>query len=326
MAAARRPDGSQGEPTEQPDGARLEQLARELYELPPEEFTAARTAAVKRLRADGDRVTAREVGTLRRPALAAWAVNLLVRERAELVEELTAMGDSLREAQAQLDGAALRDLNRQRRHLVTAVAAEVGAVASAHDHPLGAAASRQVEETVHAALVDPRAAVAVRSGLLAQPLTSTGVESLAEALGAPLPDGGASAARPSGRPAPGEPEPTGEPGPTGEGDRPALSIVGEDEQAARRAAQERVAAAEKAARKAVKARDKAVAARSKAQARVLQAEAAVEELRGRLAEAEAQAEDAAGRLASREAAAESAEASVREAQQAAAAAAWELSG
>ena len=289
MAAAQRPDG--------PDQL-LQQVARRLYALAPEEFTAARTAAVKQARGDGDRALAREVGALRRPALAAWAVNLLVRERADLVEEVTSMGDSLRQAQSQLDGAALRDLNRQRRRLVAAVTAEVAAVAAEHDHALSAAASRQVEETVQAALVDPRAAAAVRTGLLVQPLTSTGVESLAEVLGVPLPEGAGSASRSEGSSA----------GPTAEEPaRPALSLVTEDEQEARRAAQQRAAAAEKAARKAAKARDKAVAARAKAQARVLQAEAAVEELRGRLAEAEGQAEEAVARLAARDAAVESAE-------------------
>ena len=325
MAGARRPDGSG---SEEPVAQALEQVARQLYALPPEEFTAARTAAVKQARGDGDKALAREVGALRRPALAAWAVNLLVRERAGLVEEVTSMGDSLRQAQAALDGAALRDLNRQRRRLVAAVTSEVGAVAAEHDHPLSGAASRQVEETVQAALVDPRAAAAVRTGLLVQPLTSTGVESLADVLGVPLPSDGVAPDRSPGRSPDRSPGSTARPAlhePAGDPGRPALSLVTEDEQVARRAAQERAAAAEKAARKAAKARDKAVAARAKAQARVLQAEAAVEELRGRLAEAEAQAEEAVARLAAREAAAESAaesaEAAASQAQEAAAAAA-----
>jgi hypothetical protein len=303
VAAAQRPDRPGGGS----DG-RLAEVARQLYGLPPEEFTAARTAAVKQARAEGDRALATQLGSLKRPAVAAWAVNLLVRERAALVEQVTSMGDSLREAQALLDGAALRDLTKQRRRLVAGVTAEVAAVAAGHDHPLTPGASRQVEETVQAALVDPQAAAAVRSGLLVQPLTSTGVESLAEVLGVPLP-----AAEPA-------PEPQGarrgaEPG------RPSLSLVTEDQETVRRAAQERAAAAAKAARKAAKARDKAVGSRAKAQARVLQLEATLEELRARLAETEVQAEEAARRLSDREAAAEAAEAQARDAEEAAAAAA-----
>ena len=310
MAAARRPDGptsgaSDGRadpPRGRADssGERLAEVARELYGLSPEEFTAARTAAVKQARAAGDRELATQVGALRRPAVAAWAVNLMVRSRAALIEQVTSMGDSLREAQAQLDGAALRDLIKQRRQLVAAVTAEVEAVAASQDHPLSAAASRQVEETVQAALVDPRAAAAVRSGLLVQPLTSTGVDSFAEVLGVPLP-----------------PQPAAAPATSPTSDRPSLSLVTEDEESLRRAARERAAAAEKAARKAAKARDKALASRAKAQARVLQLEATLEELRGRLAETEVQAEEATRRLADRESAAEEAEAEAEEAEAAA---------
>ncbi len=311
MAAARRPDGpssgdgSSGDGSSEaasPSAARLAEVARRLYGLPPEEFTAARTDAVKQARAAGDRGLATQLGALRRPAVAAWAVNLLVRERATLVEQVTSMGDSLRDAQAQLDGAALRDLNKQRRRLVAAVTAEVQAVAADHDHTLSPAASRQVEETVQAALVDPQAAAAVRSGLLVQPLTSTGVESLAEVLGVPLPAG--EVAGPGATPE----------DPAGPARRPSLSLVTEDEEAVRRAAQERAAAAAKAARKAAKARDKAVSAVTKAQARVLQLEATLEELRGRVAETEVQAEEAAQRLSDREAAAEAAEVQAQEAE------------
>ena len=313
MAAERQPD-------------ELGRVARTLYGLPPEEFTAARTDAVKQARSSGDRALATAVGALRRPAVAAWAVNLLVRERAGLLDQVTSMGDSLREAQAALDGAALRDLNRQRRRLVAAVAAEVAAVAAEHAHPLSAAASRQVEETLQAALVDPRAAAAVRSGVLVQPLASTGVESLAEVLGVPLPVEEAPVASPSGA-APSAAAPSAA-APSGDGDRdggdapgrPALTLVTEDEQTARRAAQERAAAAAKAARKAAKAarkaagaRDDAVAARTKAQAKVLQLEAEVEELRRLLGEAEARAEAAERRLADREEAADAAEAEAAEA-------------
>ena len=236
-----------------------------------------------------------------------------MREQAGLLEQVTAMGDSLREAQAQLDGEALRDLTKQRRRLVAAVTAEVGAVAAEHDHPLSAAASRQVEETVQAALVDERAAVAVRSGVLVTPLASTGVESLAEVLGVPLPEESApqEAQRAPGGAGSAAPDGAGEPASV----RPALSLVPEDEEAARREAEQRAAdraaatakaarRAEKAASAAEKARDKALAAKAKAQARLLQLEAEAEELRLRLAEVETRAEEAASKLADRDSAAE----------------------
>ncbi len=169
------------------DEDRLREVADELYGLRPDEFTGARTAAEKEARAAGDRELAAAVKALRRPAVAAWAVNLLGRRRAELLTQVVALGDSLRQAQAQLQGDELRELTRQRRRLVAAVTAQVREVAESEGQRLSDPAVRQVEETLQAAMADPTAAEAVLSGLLAQPLSSTGLESLTTAaLAVPL--------------------------------------------------------------------------------------------------------------------------------------------
>lgn len=146
-----------------------------LYALPPGEFVAHRDARAKELRSD-DRPLADAVKALRRPSVAAWAVNQLVRERAELVDQVLALGVSLRQAQASLQGDQLRELNRQRRSLVASVARETQAVAA--PTTLSAAVLRQVEDTLTAAMVDESAAVAVRSGTLTESLASTGMGSL----------------------------------------------------------------------------------------------------------------------------------------------------
>lgn len=292
--------------------AGLELVARELYGLPPEEFTAARDTAVREARAAGDRLLATSLKGLRRPSVAAWAVNLLARERAELLAQVVELGGSLREAQAALEGSALRDLTRQRRQLVAAVTQEAGAVASAHGQRLSSAAERQVEETLQAAMTDPAAAQAVRSGLLAQPLSSTGVESLVAAPGI----------SPQATPVDAEPAEVGDAPPPG-ADRPGLTVVRDEDLRRRRAAEraaERVAQTAKALRKATKARDRAVKARAKAQARVLQAEVELEELRARVAAAEAEAEAAAQALTDRDAEVAGAEATLGDAQAAALAA------
>lgn len=267
-----------------PDALRA--IAHELYGLRPEEFTAARTTAEKRVRSEGDRELAAAVKALRRPAVAAWAVNLLVRRRTELVHQVVALGESLREAQAMLQGDALRDLTRQRRQLVTAVTAEAVGLAEAEGQALSEPATRQVEETLQAAMVDPSAAEALLSGLLAQPLSSTGLVSLGDVLavpGAAPPDptapSSAAAARSASEPA----------------SRPQLSVVRDDERALdqARARAARAAAAVRAAQKAV---DKLGKKRSKAEARVLQLEGELEELRRRVADLEQAGEAAAERL------------------------------
>lgn len=151
------------------------QEAAVLYGLPPGEFTARRDARAKELRTL-DRPLADAVKGLRRPSVAAWAVNQLVRERADLLDQVLELGVSLRQAQASLQGDQLRELNRQRRSLVASVARETQVVA--RPTTLSPAVLRQVEDTLTAAMVDESAAVAVRSGSLTESLASTGMGSL----------------------------------------------------------------------------------------------------------------------------------------------------
>jgi chromosome segregation ATPase len=283
---------------------RLRTIAQELYGLRPEEFTPARTAAEKGARAEGDRELAAAVKALRRPAVAAWAVNLLVRHRAELVDQVVELGDQLRQAQSLLQGEALRELSRQRRQLVTAVASEAGRLTASEGQRLSDAALRQVEDTLQAAMTDRSAAEAVRSGLLAQPLSSTGLASLAEVLAVPLED----SATPEGPPEPA---------------RPALSVV-RDEDRRHEQAQARVAAAGAAVRAAQKTFDKATKKRSKGEAKVLQLEAELEELRRRVAELEEQTDAAVERLTELDAGLEEAAATLEDARAEATAAATAL--
>jgi hypothetical protein len=163
----------------------LQEHAERLYAGAPEDFTEARNEVVKKLRGDGDRPTAAAVAGLRRPTQAAWVVNQLVRHRSEVVEELLELGAALRSAQASLDADTLRQLTRQRRRLVAGVAREAGALAREAGTPLTSATERQVEDTLQAAVVDADLADVVRSGLLVQPLSSTGVDSLAEVQAIP---------------------------------------------------------------------------------------------------------------------------------------------
>lgn len=270
------------------DPVELRAIAEELYGLRPEEFTPARTAAEKQARSAGDRKLAGAVKKLRRPAVAAWAVNLLVRKRRDLVEQVVSLGDSLRQAQSLLQGDALRDLARQRRQLVAAVTTEVRNLARGEGQKLSEAATRQVEDTLQAAMTDRSAAEAVLSGLLAQPLSTTGLDSLAEVLAVPI-----------GKvePAPGKPK---------------LSVVRDDGRA-RREAEERVEAAGSALRSASQVHDEAVAGQAEMRARLLQLEAELEELRRRLAETEQEAEEATDLLTEADTEVEESEAELAEA-------------
>ena len=71
----------------------------ELYGLPLDRFTPERNALARELRNGGERERGAEVAALRKPSVAAWAVNQLVRTQKSAIGELFEAGDGLRAAQ-----------------------------------------------------------------------------------------------------------------------------------------------------------------------------------------------------------------------------------
>jgi hypothetical protein len=212
--------------------AGLQELADELYGLNPSDFTAQRNARAKEIRSAGDRELSALVGRLPKPSVAAWAANLLVRERADQIGDVLSLGAMLREAQEDLDPEALRTLTRQRRQLVAALGREAARIASGRGQQLSGAAVEELEQTLQAAMTDPAASDALRTGRLVRSLSGTGVEAvdLTDAVAAP--EGGPAPAR---APEP-EPEPDPAPAPRGaaRGKLRAVPRPGEEEERAQR--------------------------------------------------------------------------------------------
>jgi hypothetical protein len=151
-----------------------DEIAVELYLVPPARFVAARDELVRQARAAGHRDLAGELRTLRRPTLSAWLVNMLARHQRERMQQLFGLGRELRQAQTRLDGEQLRSLPAQREDVIAEL---LGAArrhaAEAGVHPTDAALS-EVEETLHAGLVDLAAGAAVMSGHLVRPMSHAG--------------------------------------------------------------------------------------------------------------------------------------------------------
>ena len=143
--------------------ADLRSIAQELYGQPLSEFIAARKEAAD---GAGNKELAKQVKALRKPSAAAWVVNALARERAELVEEVVELGDQLRDAQSDSDGSRTRLLDRARRDLIRQALDDGAELAKAAGGTLSAQAATDVEETLRAAMTDPDAANAVQDGLL----------------------------------------------------------------------------------------------------------------------------------------------------------------
>jgi hypothetical protein len=171
-----------------------------LYELDPNDFVAARNDLVKRLKKEGDKARAAEVATLKRPTPAAWAVNQLVRRHREELEELVRLGEALRDAQDRAlagdDPGDMRQAGRARRDAVARLAeradrllVERGGVAGAH--------AGDVTATLEAASLDAEAGAAVLAGRLSTELEPPSGFGLFDLTVAPAP-------RPKPTPAPAE--------------------------------------------------------------------------------------------------------------------------
>ena len=278
----------------------LLEIADELYGLPLPDFTPARDARAKALK--GTELAPR-VKALKKPSVAAWVVNLLVRRETAQVEQVLAVGAALRDAQASMSGDALRELTKQRRQLTAAVTTQARRTAREEGTKVTDAVADQVEATLTAAMVDADCAKAVRSGMLVSALATTGLD--------PADVAGAIAV----------PEALGFEAPTREAEpppRPELHVVPDPEadRKAIAAAEEALAAAEEELTEATAAHGEATSAYDELEARSLQLQAEIAELRGRIAELESSAEDVDDELTEAEEAREEAEAVVHEATEA----------
>ncbi|MFC4786611.1 hypothetical protein ACT8ZV_19205 [Nocardioides sp. MAHUQ-72] len=290
-------------------------VADELYGLGLPEFTPARDAHAKELKGTDKELSAR-VKALRKPSVAAWVVNLLVRREAEQVGQVLAVGGALRAAQAGLAGDELRALTRQRRQLTAAVASRARAVAAEAGQRVTSAVSDQVEATLTAAILDEDCGRAVRSGLLVTALAATGVDAVDLTSAVAVPEAlGFTATPRDAEPAP----------------RPELHVVPDPEadRKALAAAREELAEADAALEAATGELEAASARVGELEARSLQVQGEIDELRRRLAALEAQAEEVDDEVEEAEDARSEAEAAVADAtraRDAAAAALRKLNG
>jgi hypothetical protein len=160
----------------------VDEAAAALYVLPPSAFTAARTERAAGLTG----AAAKAVKALRKPSVAAWAVNLLLQDGrlAEAVE----LSRALHEAQDDLDAAELARLGRDRRALVAGLARRAAALAAEQGSTLSASAVDEVARTVNAAIVDEQVGAAVLTGRLARTLEAGADDATrADAVGGTLP-------------------------------------------------------------------------------------------------------------------------------------------
>jgi hypothetical protein len=160
-----------------------------LYGLQLGEFTQGRDELARRLSKEGKRKDANAVKALRKPTVAAWALNQIARRRAADVKRLLAAGKRLRKAhEALLRGgnrAALQDASAAERELVDELARDATALAAEAGAASGATLDERIRNTLHAAALDEETAAELAAGRLVRDREAVG--SFGEAAVAPRP-------------------------------------------------------------------------------------------------------------------------------------------
>ncbi|WP_116946832.1 hypothetical protein [Jiangella endophytica] len=152
----------------------LDDAADELYSLPPEEFVDARNALAKRLKGEGAGDVAARVKALRKPTVAAWLTNQLVRQHGDDIGALAELGERMRKAMSAMDGAALRELTTERKKQVGGLVKAARKVAQDAGQKAGADLLEAVAASLDAAVADPRAAEVLRTAQLSHGLEHVG--------------------------------------------------------------------------------------------------------------------------------------------------------
>ena len=271
-----------------------------LYGLDRDAFVAERDAAARRLRAEGDREGAERLRALRKPTVAAWALNRLARDRPVEVEGLLSWVDELGVAQAEAvkgDPGRFREAAEAHRGALEGLVDAAQGILERADASSAATVER-VRETLHAVSVDPQARELLRTGRLDRERQPGGLDALGLAGVVPVeesPAGGdrlrAGQGSARGRSRPGKRAPRDAAGSreaAGSEQAPRVAGAAHEDGQRRRAARNALRAAERRAESARRRLERAEAAAAKAGS-------ARDEARLALQEAERERDDAARR-------------------------------
>ena len=153
----------------------LRAAVEQLYAAPPAGFTPLRSELVAQAKSAGEKDLAASIGALRKPTVAAWAVNHFVREHADELAEFRSFAELLREAQRSLDADQLRVLGRERSRRVDALADRIAEVSAQAGQKLGAGVAQEVRDTLTALIADEEAEASVLTGSLVPARSYSGV-------------------------------------------------------------------------------------------------------------------------------------------------------
>ena len=160
-----------------------------LYAASPEEFVSRRAGLAKQLKAEGRPDDAAAIAAVRKPPLAAWALNQLSRRNRREVDLLLDAGHRLREAQAAVLRGAGRDVFERAKSDETQALARLLGEAEKLLEDRGTASTAvlgQIRESLEAAAVSDDGRTLLARGQFTGPISRSGFDLVGElAAGAP---------------------------------------------------------------------------------------------------------------------------------------------
>ena len=149
----------------------LDDRVSELYRLPLEEFTAARDTLSKQLRGDGDKEAAARVKALKKPNIAAWALNQLAHRHPDELEELFEVTSRVRDAQRKVMSgrkADLRAATDERNAVVGRLTKLAQEILEEGGHGAAGQTMSAIADSLVAVASDEQGAEALRGGRLSR--------------------------------------------------------------------------------------------------------------------------------------------------------------
>ncbi|MGH8914755.1 MAG: hypothetical protein ACRDZM_09610 [Acidimicrobiia bacterium] len=142
----------------------------DLYQLSLDQFTGARDQLAHRLRTEGSD-EADQVAKLRKPSVAAWALNRAAHDHSELVDQLLESHRQLREADS---ANAIQMASEARRRAVTVLVDAALAELRADGRPESLQTREKINRTLLAVATDPQGETDLGAGTLVRELEPSG--------------------------------------------------------------------------------------------------------------------------------------------------------
>jgi hypothetical protein len=143
----------------------------DLYSLPLDQFTAARDTLARWLRSQDRGDEAETVGKLRKPSVAAWALNRASRSNPDLVQRLRESHRLLREANSVEE---MQSASETRRHAVSSLLEAAVGELRADGRPESPQTRDRINSTLLALATDSEGEAQLEEGRLVQELTPSG--------------------------------------------------------------------------------------------------------------------------------------------------------